>query len=37
MRGRVNLAVISIGGVLLSRWATRKSLSDVEEAYADGM
>jgi hypothetical protein len=37
LRGRVNLAVISMGGVRLLKWATRKSLSDVEKAYADRM
>lgn len=35
--GRINLAVISIGGVRLLQWATRKSLSDVAKAYADGI
>lgn len=35
LRGRVNLAVVSLGGNRLLRWATRKSLSDVAEAYAD--
>ncbi len=37
LRGRINLAVISIGGVRLLQWATRKSLSDVAKAYADGI
>ena len=35
LRGRINLAVISIGGIRLLQWATRKSLSDVAKAYAD--
>ena len=35
--GRINLAVISIGGIRLLQWATRKSLGDVEKAYADRM
>ena len=33
--GRINLAVISIGGTRLLGWATRKSLSDVAKAYTD--
>ena len=35
LRGRVNLAVIAIGGNRLLRWATRKSLADVAKMYAD--
>ena len=35
LRGRVNLAVIRLGGTRLLRWATRKSLSDVAQAYDD--
>ena len=35
LRGRVNLAVIRLGGTRLLRWATRKSLSDVAQAYHD--
>jgi hypothetical protein len=35
LRGRVNLAVIALGGNRLLRWATRKSLSDVGKAYAE--
>ena len=33
LRGRINLAVIGLGGNRLLRWATRKSLSDVAKAY----
>ncbi|MGI9585595.1 MAG: hypothetical protein ACR2N7_08400 [Acidimicrobiia bacterium] len=33
MRGRVNLAVIGVGGERLLNWATKKSLADVEKAY----
>lgn len=36
LRGRINLAIIALGGNRLLRWATRKSLSDVAKAYADG-
>ena len=35
LRARINLAAISIGGIRLLQWATRKSLSDVAQAYAD--
>lgn len=35
LRGRINLAVIALGGNRLLRWATRKSLSDVARAYAN--
>jgi hypothetical protein len=34
LRGRINLAVVALGGSRLLRWATRKSLSDVAKAYA---
>ena len=34
LRGRVNLAIVRLGGTRLLRWATRKSLSDVAKAYA---
>jgi hypothetical protein len=33
LRGRLNLAVVALGGNRLLRWATRKSLSDVAKAY----
>jgi hypothetical protein len=33
LRGRINLAIIALGGNRLLRWATRKSLSDVARAY----
>lgn len=36
MKGRMNLAVIGLGGNRLLGWATRKSLTDVAKAYADG-
>ena len=32
-RGRINLAVIKLGGNRLLGWATRKSLRDVAKAY----
>ncbi len=35
LRGRINLAVIRLGGNRLLSWATRKSLSDVAKAYAE--
>ena len=35
VRGRINLAVIALGGNRLLRWATRKSLSDVARAYGE--
>lgn len=35
LRGRVNLAVVALGGNRLLRWATRKSLDDVAKAYSD--
>ena len=35
LRGRINLAVIALGGNRLLRWATGKSLSDVAKAYAE--
>ena len=35
LRGRINLAVIAVGGNRLLRWATRKSLSDVAKAFAE--
>jgi hypothetical protein len=35
LRGRISLAVIGIGGNRLLQWATRNSLRDVAEAYAD--
>ena len=35
LRGRINLAVISIGGTRLLRWATLKSLSDVAKAHTE--
>ena len=34
-RGRVNLAVIRLGGRRLLRWATERSLVDVARSYAD--
>ena len=34
LRGRINLAIVALGGNRLLRWATRKSLSDVARAYA---
>ena len=34
-RGRVNLAVIRLGGTRLLTWATKKSLDDVAKAYGD--
>ncbi|MGA9596483.1 MAG: hypothetical protein WBV06_10020 [Acidimicrobiia bacterium] len=34
LRGRINLAVVALGGNRLLRWATRKALSDVAKAYA---
>ncbi|NNC75752.1 MAG: hypothetical protein HKN93_09615 [Acidimicrobiia bacterium] len=33
LRGRVNLAIVRLGGNRLLGWATRKSLSDVAKAY----
>ena len=33
-RGRMNLAVIRLGGQRLLRWATERSLSDVATSYA---
>lgn len=33
LRGRLNLAVVALGGNRLLRWATRKSLADVAKAY----
>ncbi len=36
LRGRVNLAVVRLGGTRLLRWATRKSLADVAAAYDEG-
>ena len=33
-RGRINLAVIRLGGNRLLNWATRKSLTDVASSYA---
>jgi hypothetical protein len=35
LRGRINLAILAVGGNRLLRWATRKSLSDVAKAYAE--
>jgi hypothetical protein len=36
LRGRLNLAVIALGGTRLLAWATRKALADVEAAYRTG-
>ena len=36
LRGRMSLAVIALGGSRLLRWATRKSLEDVAQAYRQG-
>ena len=33
--GRINLAVIGLGGKRLLGWATRKSLSDAAKAYGE--
>jgi hypothetical protein len=35
LRGRINLAIIKLGGNRLLRWATRKSLADVAKAYTE--
>ena len=35
LRGRINLAVIAVGGTRLLRWATHKSLRDVAKAYSE--
>lgn len=35
LRGRINLAVIALGGARLLRWATLKSLTDVVKAYPE--
>lgn len=35
LRGRINLAVIGLGGNRLLGWATRRSLSDVANAFAE--
>ena len=37
MRGRVNLAVIRLGGTRLLTWATKKSLDDVAKSYGDDL
>ena len=34
-RGRMNLAVIRLGGGRLLRWATAKSLGDVASSYGE--
>ena len=35
LRGRINLAVIRLGGERLLRWATKKSLVDVSKSYGE--
>ena len=34
-RGRLNLAVVRLGGTRLLKWATTKSLADVAKSYGD--
>ena len=35
LRGRINLAVIRLGGKRLLRWATKKSLRDLAKAHGN--
>lgn len=33
LRGRISLVVVALGGNHLLRWATRRSLADIDRAY----